>query len=45
MLQALLLDIQRTTFSNFSFRWDQVTSGLTVLSRTAQAADRPDVDD
>jgi hypothetical protein len=23
-----LLDIQRTTFSNVSFRWDQVTSGL-----------------
>ena len=28
MLQASLLDIQRTTFSNVSFRWDQATSGL-----------------
>lgn len=28
MLQALLLDIQRTTSSNVSLRWDQVTSGL-----------------
>ena len=28
-LQALPPDIQRKTFSNVSFRWDQVTSGLT----------------
>jgi hypothetical protein len=28
-LQASLLDIQRATFSNSSFHWDQVTSGLT----------------
>jgi hypothetical protein len=27
-LQALLRDIQRTTFSSVSFRWNQVTSGL-----------------
>ena len=28
MLQALLLDIQRMTFSNVSFLWGQATSGL-----------------
>jgi hypothetical protein len=26
--KTLLLDIQRTTFSKFSFRWDQATSEL-----------------
>ena len=45
MLQALLLDIQRTTFSNFSFRWDQATSGLICTIPHCPSRAPPNVDD